>query len=90
MKKHFNQELAMTKEDNKNFKKSTEFRFYDKDYVDNDVKGRDHCHIFGKQRDSGYKDSNINIKLNHKIPAVFPNLKVMISIYYARTRQIRS
>ena len=90
MKKHFNQELAMTKEDNKNFKKSTEFRFYDKDYVDNDVKGRDHCHIFGKQRDSGYKDSNINIKLNHKIPAVFPNLKIMISIYYARTRQIRS
>ena len=48
MKKHFNQELAMTKEDNKNFKKSTKFRFYDKDYVDNDVKGRDHCHIFGK------------------------------------------
>ena len=90
MKKHFNQELAMTKEDNKNFKKSTKFRFYDKDYVDNDVKGRDHCHIFGKQRDSGYKDSNINIKLNHKIPAVFPNLKIMISIYYARTRQIRS
>ena len=38
MKKHFNQELAMTKEDNKNFKKSTKFRFYDKDYVDNDVK----------------------------------------------------
>ena len=26
MKKHFNQELAMTKEDNKNFKKSTKFR----------------------------------------------------------------
>ena len=48
MKKHFNQELAMTKEDNNNFKKSTKFRFYDKDYVDNDVKGRDHCHIFGK------------------------------------------
>ena len=90
MKKPFNQELVMTKEDNENFKRSTKFRFYDKDYVDNDVKGKDHCHIFGKQTGSGYKDSNINIKLNHKIPVVFPNLKIMISIYYARTRQIRS
>ena len=38
----------MTKEGNENFKSSTKCRIYDKDYVDNDVKVRGHCHIFGK------------------------------------------
>ena len=48
IKKHFNKELVMTKEGNENFKSSTKCRIYDKDYVDNDVKVRGHCHIFGK------------------------------------------
>ena len=45
------------------------------DYVDNDVKVRDHCHITAKYRGSAHRDSNINLKLNHEISAVFHNLK---------------
>ena len=35
----------MTKEGNGNFKNSTTCWIIDNDYVDNDVKVRDHCHI---------------------------------------------
>ena len=47
IKKHFNKELVMTKEDNENFKNSTKCWICDNDYVDNDAKVRDHCHITG-------------------------------------------
>ena len=48
MKKHFKKELVMAKEDNKNFKSSTKCWICDNDYVDNEVKVRDLCHITGK------------------------------------------
>ena len=60
MKKDFNKEDKMTKEDKKDFEKSL----------------RDHCHITGKYRGSAHRDCNINIKLNHKIAVVFHNLKI--------------
>ena len=91
MKKHFNKELVMTKEDNENFKNSNNCWICDNDYVDNYVKIRDHCHITGKYRGSSHKDYNINFKLNHKMHVVFHNLKKLwFSSYYARTRQIQS
>ena len=40
MKNYFDKEIVMTREDNKNFKKSTKFWI-----CDNDIKVRDHCHI---------------------------------------------
>ena len=52
----------------------------DNDYVDNDVKVRDHCHFTGKFRGSAHRDCNINLILNHKIPVVFHDLKIMIPI----------
>ena len=73
--KHFNKELVMTKEDNENFKNSTKCWVYENDYVDNDVNVRFHCHMTGKYRGSAHRDCNINLKLNHKIPVVFHNLK---------------
>ena len=75
MKKHFNKELVMTKEDNEDFKNSTKCWICDNDYVDNDVKVRDNCHITGKYRGSTHRDCNINLKLNHKILVVFHNFK---------------
>ena len=75
IKKHFNKELVMTKEDNEDFKTSTKCWICDNDYVDNDVKVRDHCQITGKYRGSAHRDCNMNLKLNRKIPAVFHNLK---------------
>ena len=75
MKKYFNKELVMTKADNEDFKNSTKYWICDNDYVDSDVKVRDHCHITGKNRGSAQKDCNINLKLNHKTIVVFHNLK---------------
>ena len=65
----------ITKEDNKDFKNPTKCWICDNDYVDNNVKLRDYCHITGKQRGSAHRVCNINLKLNHKIPVVFQNLK---------------
>ena len=70
MKKHFNKELAITKEDNEDFKNSTKCWICENDYIDN------HCHITGKYRTSAHRDCSINVKLNHKIPVVFHNLKI--------------
>ena len=75
IKKHFNKELVMTKEDNKNLKNSTKCWICDNDYIDNNVKVRDNCHITGKYKDSAHRDCNINLKLNRKTPVVFHNLK---------------
>ena len=44
------------------------------DYIDGDVKIRDHCQITGKYRCSAHRYCNINVKLNHKIPVLFHNL----------------
>ena len=75
VKKHFNKEVIMTKEDNEDFTNSTKCWICENDYVDNDVKVRDHCHITGKYRGSSHRYCNINPKLNHKIHVVFHNLK---------------
>ena len=75
MKKHFNKELVITKEDNKNFKNSTKCWICNDDYIDTDITVSDQCHITGKYRGSAHRDCNINLTLNNKIPIVFCNLK---------------
>ena len=52
----------MTKKDNKDFENSTKFWIYYNDYIDNDLKVRDHCHITGKHRGTTHRDCNINVK----------------------------
>ena len=61
-RKNFNKELLMTKEDNEDFKNSTKFWIFNNNYIDSDVKVRDHCHITGKYRGSVHRDYNINLK----------------------------
>ena len=75
MKKHFNKQLLMSKTDNEDFENSTKCWICDNDHIDCDAKVRDQYHIFRKYKRYAQKDSNINVKLNHKIPVVFPNLK---------------
>ena len=75
IKKYFNKKLVMTKEGNEGFKNSTKCWICDNDYVNNDVKVKDHCHATGKYRSSTYIDCNINLQLNRKVPVVFHNLK---------------
>ena len=60
MENYFDKELVMTKEDNKDFENSTKCWICDNDYIDNDVKVRDHCHITGKYRGSVHRYCNIN------------------------------
>ena len=67
MKKHFNEEIVMTKEDNEDFNNSTKCWICENDYIDTDVTG--------KYRGFLHRNCNINLKLNHKIPIVFHNLK---------------
>ena len=75
MKKPFNKELVMTKEENEDFKNFSECWICDNDYIDGDVRVRDYCHITWNNRGSAHRDCNINLKLNRKIPVVLHNLK---------------
>ena len=65
----------MTEEGDEYFGNSPKCWICDNIYADGDVKTKINCHIFGKYRSSAYRDCNINVKLNHKIPIVFQNLK---------------
>ena len=64
MKKHFSKELVMTEKNNEDFENSTKCWICDNDYIDDDVKVRDHFHITGKYRGSPNRYFNINVKLN--------------------------
>ena len=65
----------MTKEDNEDFENSIKCWICDNDYIDTNVKVRDHCRITEKYRGSVRRDCNINVRLKNKIPVVFHNLK---------------
>ena len=80
MKKHLNKEFEMTKEDNEDFENCIKCWICDNDYIDGDIKIRDPCHISGKYRGSADRDYNINLRLNHKVPIVFHNQKIIILI----------
>ena len=80
MKKHFIKKHVMNKEDSEHFLNYTNCWICGNDYVDNDVKVRDQCHVIEKYRDSAHRYCNITLKINHKIPIVFRSLKIMILI----------
>ena len=75
MKKHFNKNLVMTAEQNKEFERSNICWICGKliDCANNTV--RDHCHITGKYRGAAHWSCNINLEINKKVPAIFHNLK---------------
>ena len=89
-KKKINKELAIIKKYNEDFEDSTKCRICDNDYTDGDIKVRDHCRNTEKYRGYVHKHCNINVKLNHKTPVVFHNLKKYDLSYYERIRQIQS
>ena len=65
----------ISKKDNEDLENSIKYWICDRAYFGGDVTVRDHCDITGKYRGSAHRDCNINVKLNHKIPVVFHNLK---------------
>ena len=64
IKKHFNKECVMTKEDNEDFENSTKCWICDNDYIDTDVKVRDHCHITGKYREVLHIEINVKLSMS--------------------------
>ena len=62
MKKQFNKDLMMTKEENKDFRNSAKCWICDDYYIDTHVKVRDHCHITRKYRGPAHRDCNIALK----------------------------
>ena len=59
----------------KNFRTLIKCWTYDNAYVDEDVIVRDYCYITADYRGCAHTDCNIHVKLNHKDPIVFHNLK---------------
>ena len=64
MKNILTKKLVTIKENNENFENSTKCWICDNDYINNDVKVRDHCHITLRYRGFAHRDCNINVKLN--------------------------
>ena len=65
----------MTKKDNGDFDDTTKCWICNNYYVDGHVKLRYHCHITGRYRGFAHRECNFKVKLNHKIPIAFHNLK---------------
>lgn len=75
IKKYFNKPLKMTADNGEQFQKEIKCHICDKEYKNNDIKVRDHCHITGVYRGSAHQDCNLNFKLTDKIPVIFHNLR---------------
>ncbi|KAL9963656.1 hypothetical protein ACROYT_G027183 [Oculina patagonica] len=78
MRKHFNKPLKMTKYDEEEFQKAKACHICDKQYTDDDIRVRDHCHITGKYRGSAHQECNLKLRIESdkiKIPVIFHNLR---------------
>ena len=67
--KHFNKDMALTKDDEQNFKNADKCYVCNKKYSAKDICVRDHCHITGIYRGSahefvllGYESKNLGIR----------------------------
>ena len=78
IKKEFSKPLKMTKKDEKEFQKTDKCHICNKQYTNEDIKVRDHCHITGKYRGSAHQECNLKLRIKPeeiKIPVIFHNLR---------------
>ena len=75
MKKYFKKPLKMTTHNEEQFQKEIKCHICDKEYKNNDIKVRDHCHITGVYRGSAHQNCNLNFKPTDKIPVIFHNFR---------------
>ena len=78
IKKHFNKPLEMTEENEIDFQKATKCHICDQQYIDKDIRVKDHCHITGEFRGSAHQDCNLKLRIKPatiKIPVLFHNLR---------------
>ena len=64
----------------KHFESSTKYWTYDNNFVESDVKVRDHWHATEKYRGVAHRDCNTNFSQSCKISIAFQKLKIMIHI----------
>ena len=74
-KKHFNENLIMSEEEEQLFQKSNSCWICKKLIDNNDEKVRDHCHITGTFRGAAHWSFNGNFQLTEKAPVIFHNLR---------------
>ena len=72
MKKHFNNNLVMSVDEEERFQLSNSCWICDKLFDVGDEKIRDHCHITGG---AAHFSCNANCKLSKEVPVIFHNLK---------------
>ena len=75
MKKHFNKNLIMSEEEEKQFQSTNISWICEKLIDDDNEKVRDHCHVTGKLRGAAHWSCNINLQLTKKVPVIFHNLR---------------
>jgi len=56
-----------------NFNNSNKCHFCNKEFNNNDLKVRDHCHITGKFRGAAHQSCNLKVRTSLKIPIFFHN-----------------
>ena len=75
MKKHFNKNLIMSDEEEKQFQSSNTCWICGKLIDNDDEKVRDHCHITRKFIGTAHWSCNINLRLTKNVPVMFHNLR---------------
>ena len=90
MKKHFNEKLVMTIEDNENFKNSSKCWICDNDYIDNDVIAIDIIVILLEKIEALHIEIVISILNYTNSGHISQPKKLSFPSFYARTRQIQS
>ena len=75
MKSNFKKELLMIRDDNEYFESPSKCSIFDNDFVEGNVRVRDHCLATVKCKGTAHRDCNDNVSLNYKISIVIHILK---------------
>src|SRR5277367_5010915 len=67
--------MNLTQDDWKNYDNAKICYVCKGEFSDENKKVRDHCHVTGKYRGAACNKCNLSLKLSHKIPVIFHNLK---------------
>ena len=74
IKKHFNKNLILSKEEEEQFQSSSTCWICEKLIDADNEKVRDYCHITGNARNAAHWSCSLNLQLTKKVPVVFHNL----------------
>ena len=67
--------MIISKKERNDFENAKSCHICNKEYNNEDVPVRDHCHVTGKYRGSANTDCNLSYRLTNKIYVIFHNLR---------------